>query len=104
MNLYVGLYDYIIFGLLIAMNVLLWKKKLAIKTGCILGLLIFGLILPFISMIIEIDNYQEFSEGKPFDDRLEILYTLYRLPIYWSVGIIQILVLVVKNKLNKTKE
>ena len=98
MNLYTGVFDYAIFGILIIVNVLFWKRTFAIKTGCIVGLIIFGLILPSISAVVEINNYQDFSEGKPFSDKFEILYTLYRFPIYWSVGILQIVLLAIKNR------
>ena len=55
----IGYFDYIVFGVFLFLNIRLWKQNYNQKIGCLLGILILGLILPLISMIIEINSVEE---------------------------------------------
>lgn len=101
MSLYFGLFDYIIFALVLIANVFIWKKNIGNKVGCLLGLAIFGFALPLISVGVEISNYQEANIEKPFDDSFEMLYAYSRFPIYWILGLVQVGLFVLKNKFGK---
>ncbi len=48
----------------------------------------FGLVLPIISMIVEIQLYS--NQG---DDAYNLLYTYFRFPVYWAIGLIQLIVI-----------
>ena len=101
MNLYVGIFDYVVFVVILIANILIWKRPIGNKAGCLLGLAIFGFALPLISIAVEISNYQEAYIDKPFDDSFEMLYAYSRFPIYWILGVLQVAVLALKNKFRK---
>ncbi|WP_248724913.1 hypothetical protein [Seonamhaeicola sp. ML3] len=90
----IGYFDYIVIGFLIFLNIRFWKKKTEMKTGCILGGVFFGFILPLISMIIEL---QRVKMTIGIIDNFEVLYTYLRFPSYWGIGIIQAIVVSVKR-------
>ncbi|WP_299679221.1 hypothetical protein [uncultured Dokdonia sp.] len=90
-----GYFDYLVIAILIFLNYTFWNEKLEGKTGCILGSLLFGCILPMISQIIEI-KYVEMTIG--IQDDFEALYTFLRFPTYWILGIIQVILISIKNK------
>lgn len=101
MNLYAGIYDYVVFWIILVINVLFWKRRINNKIGCVITLIIFGFVLPLISIGIEIRSYKAYTIDKPFSDSLETAYTLYRFPLYWAVGLIQVLAIGIKNRINK---
>lgn len=86
----IGYFDFIIIGILIFINIKYWKASIDKKVGCILGGLLFGFLLPFISMIIELQIV-----GK-WIDSFEVAYTFLRFPTYWIIGIIQIIITGIK--------
>lgn len=59
---------------------------------------LFGLILPIISMFVEIKLY-----SNPGDDAYNLLYTYFRFPAYWVIGIIQLLTIVFVGNKNQNK-
>ncbi len=104
MNLYAGVYDYVVFGLLLVTNIFLWKKKISYKAGCVLGLIVFSFLLPLISMGVEMSVYKSNTIEKPFEDSFATFYTFYRFPVYWAIGILQVIILAVKTKMRTTKK
>ena len=93
-NLFFGHFDYALFLVIIIINLYCWNKFPKIK-GClsILSLLfLFGLVLPSISMFVEIK-----LNSSPGDDAFNLLYTYFRFPIYWVIGLIQIIIIYFNN-------
>lgn len=97
----IAYFDYIIIGVLILLNIKFWKKQIDVKIGCLVGGISFGFILPFISMIIEI---QRVNITIGIIDNFEILYTFLRFPTYWIIGIVQAIVTAIKLSLRKLNQ
>lgn len=93
----IGYFDYAIIGILIFVNIKYWKTNIEKKAGCISGGLMFGFLLPFISMIIELQTVGEWM------DSFEVVYTFLRFPTYWIIGIIQIVILGIKHEIQRRK-
>ena len=83
----IGYFDYLIIAILIFLNIKYWKSNFEKRVGCLLAALIFGLVLPFISMIIELQIVGEWM------DSFEVVYTFLRFPTYWIIGIIQMVII-----------
>ena len=94
----IGYFDYLVLGILIFLNIKFWKNNIEQKVGCILGGLMFGFFLPFVSMIIELQIVGEWM------DSFEVVYTFLRFPTYWIIGIIQIIIIGVKLSLQPNEE
>lgn len=83
----IGYFDYLIIAILIFLNIKFWKTNFEKKIGYLLVLLLFGFVIPFISMIIELQIVGEWM------DSFEVVYTFLRFPIYWVIGIIQMVII-----------
>lgn len=89
-----GYHDFIFIFILILINIkYLYNIQNKNKKDLIFILLFpsFGILFPFISQAIEINNIC------PCMDNTEILYTLIKFPIYWVMGIIQIIIFKINN-------
>jgi hypothetical protein len=87
MSTYIGIFDIIVILVLIIFNIRFWKKE----WGCLIqisGILSYILILPFLSMAVEIERV---SCEVGIRDNFEILYTWFRFPLYWILFIIQVI-------------
>jgi hypothetical protein len=89
-----GYFDYAIIAILIILNIIFWKKKIKYNVGCIIGFLLFGIMLPIASQYIEV---QRVKNSIGIMDNFEVLYTFFRFPLYWLIGILQSLILSFKN-------
>ena len=95
-NVLINGYDLIIITIIIIANILYYAKLRKLKTskpiGClieILLLILFSIAFPLISIHFEI----KLSVAKvPMTESFNLLYTFFRFPLYWSIGIIQLLV------------
>ena len=96
-----GYFDYAVIGILIFLNIIFWKKEFTGKIGCLIGGLLFGFLIPAISMFIEIDRVEK-TIG--IIDSFEVLYTYLRFPTYWTIGIVQLIVIGIKYHLKKLKK
>ncbi len=94
----IGYFDYVIFGLLIILNIKYWKSSIEKKVGCFTGGLVFGFFLPFISMLVELQIVGEWM------DSFEVVYTYLRFPTYWIIGIIQIIIIGIKLSIKPNEE
>ena len=94
----IGYFDYVVIGILIFINIKYWKTNIEKKVGCILGGLMFGFLLPFVSMIIELQIVGEWM------DSFEVVYTFLRFPTYWIIGIIQIIIIGIKLSIKPDEE
>lgn len=83
----IGYFDYLIFAILIFLNIKYWKTDFEKKIGCLLVSLSFGFVLPFVSMLIELQIVGEWM------DSFEVVYTFLRFPTYWIIGIIQMIII-----------
>ena len=95
-----GYVDFVILGILILLNIKFYGK-VGVTLGCWIGVLLFGLLLPFISMSVELGIVQ--ANGG-WVDSFEVLYTYLRFPTYWVLGIVQCIIFGMsankKNELN----
>ena len=91
----VGYFDYAIIGVLLILNLFFWNKRIKRKIGCLIGGVLFGLALPFISMSIEIDRVTKEME---VIDNFTLLYTYFKFPIYWIIGGLQSGLIEYRNK------
>lgn len=94
----IGYFDYLVIGILIFLNIKFWKKEISGKTGCSVSGILFGFLLPLISLIIEV---QRVKMTVGIIDNFEVLYTYFRFPTYWIIGIIQTVIIGVKFSLKK---
>ena len=94
----IGYFDYIVLGILLTLNAIYWRKRLNGKLGCLIVGLVFGIVLPIISMKIEIARI-----SKEFEiiDGFNLLYTYFRFPMYWIIGISQSIIMNVHNNAKK---
>ena len=79
----IGTFDLAVVGILEPINFLYWGKKIKQNIGCLIGGLLFGLVLPVISQKIEIDRVA--SEREVWDN-FELLYTYFKYPLFWIIG------------------
>lgn len=97
-----GYFDQILLLIIIFLNFLYWKKFPQIN-GCIglfILLILFGAILPIISIFIEIKLH-----SSPGDDAFNLLYNYFKFPIYWVLGILEIIIFLYQNnkKINEKR-
>lgn len=96
-SLIAGEIDFVIIGIVLIINLIIYRKKLKWHIGCVLTLLIgllFGLILPIISQVVEIGKIMDEREVM---DNFTLLYTYSRYPLYWLMGTIQFAILSTKR-------
>jgi hypothetical protein len=89
----IGYFDYIIFIILIILNIVFWEKDF---TSCLVYcaiVLFFGIIFPLVSSFIDIKIY---TLGKKIVDNFELLHNYLKFPIYWGIGLLQLLILMLK--------
>ena len=84
-----GYFDFLILSILILLNFKYYGKWDG-KTGCWIGAILFGFIVPFISMIIEL---QLVKARGGWMDNFEVAYVYLRFPVYWSIGIVQCIII-----------
>ncbi len=87
----IGYFDFIILALLIFLNIKFWNTEINWKIGCLMGIIILGIVLPFVSIIIELEVVKA-TKGV-WMDSFEVVYTILRFPTYWIIGIIQAIVI-----------
>ncbi len=79
-------FDCIVIVVLIVLNIILWKKKIPRRLGCILSGWLISFALPVISMFIEVG---EETKDEVIVDSFNLLYFYYKFPVYWVIGMIQ---------------
>lgn len=94
-NLFFGFFDYAIIAALFVVNIVFWKVKLKTAHGCLISILLFGGILPVLSIGFEIDMV---TGGKEVVDNFELLYTYFRFPLYWVIGGLNLLLFQLKTQ------
>lgn len=89
----VGYFDYAIIALLVFLNIKFWKRDVVGCLAILIGICLFGLVLPIVSILIEINRAVMTLKTV---DGYELIYTLIRFPMYWLMGLIQALVNIFK--------
>lgn len=93
-----GIFDYILFFILITVNIIFWRKKVVWSTMLVLIVVFFVILFPITSSGIELERIKK-NDGMM--DNFEGLYVYLKFPIYWMCGIFQILLLLTYKFLNK---
>ncbi|CAN5479441.1 hypothetical protein BH23BAC3_BH23BAC3_23970 [soil metagenome] len=88
-----GYFDYLIIALLVFLNIKFWKTKIKWLRFIFFGGLLFGLLLPVISMAIELEMVESTKGG--WIDSFEVWYTFMRFPTYWIIGFLQFVLLLI---------
>ena len=84
--MFIGIFDVFLFGILITLNILLAHQTITQKLGCLVIILIFGIILPIISISLEVNRV---ISQRVVLDNFTLLYVYFKFPVYWFIGIIQ---------------
>ncbi len=90
-----GYFDLILIIVLIFFNYCFWKK-FSIFNNCLPSAIffaLFGIVLPLISIFIEVQ-----VNSSPGDDSFNLLYVYFRFPVYWVIGIIQLIIISINKK------
>lgn len=85
----IGYFDYLVIGVIIFINIKVWNTYNEKTIGCIGIAILFGFLLPFVSMIIELSIVGQWTDG------FEVVYTYLRFPIYWLMGMLQMIIIVI---------
>lgn len=96
-----GTFDFYVLALMLIFNFGVWKYRIIKKCNWIIYLvafLLFGFLLPILSMNLEIEKATKDLE---IVDNFTLLYTYFRFPTWWFIGILEMSCL--KFILNKTK-
>jgi hypothetical protein len=91
-----GYFDYLVLLGLLYLNYRYWYRPLRWWPVCLMGLVVFGVLLPFLSMKAEL----RLNGPKPGEmyDGFNFLYVYLRFPLYWGLFLVQSLVLVARSK------
>lgn len=88
--MFFGPFDYIILTIIAIFNVVVLKYEIIKKRNWIFYLvafLFFGFIIPFFSINSEV---QSVIKSQPFIDNFTLLYTYFRFPVWWLIGLLEI--------------
>ncbi len=77
-----NIFDFLIISILIYWNIKHCETKQVKVSGCLLNVLLYGIVLPIISMLIELQRL-----GK-FEDSFTAAYVFLRFPTYWGIGFV----------------
>jgi hypothetical protein len=85
-----GMFDFLTVIVVVVLNIFYFQnKKFDTTLGCGFVFLVFGILLPALS--IDIEERRETKDWKEGEihDNFELLYLFLKFPIYWGMGIIQ---------------
>lgn len=101
MEALIGHYDYYILGVILLLNGVIWFTKIEFTwKGFIPLVVLFVLVLPYYSILLE--RQKVFQENEIVDG-FNLIYLIFRWPIYLVIGFIQISLLMIRNRyLNNT--
>lgn len=98
----IGYFDYVIFAVLVFLNIKFWKTPLNSKSkGCLTGIFL-GFVIPLISAIVEFNiNGPKTEAEKKYFDAFTMTYVYIRFPMYWAILLVQMSLLAWKPKTRK---
>lgn len=82
----ISYFDYAVCCLLVGSTLVLRKYCPAWRPGCLLSLLLFGLVLPLLSQDVEFRRHPQPTESF---DAFTMAYTYLKFPLYWGIGVLQ---------------
>jgi len=97
----VGYFDIVVFIAIVIINFLILKDYIKIrfeKLGrwySLVFVLLYGFILPFLSMGFEINAV---TKDEVIVDSFTLLYTFFRFPMYWLIGLLNHLLYKLLNR------
>lgn len=86
-----GLFDYIVLLIIVIFSYTAWKYKVIIKCNrmfYLVAFLLFGITIPVFSIHYEV---QKAIKDQPFADSFTFLYTFFRFPVWWLIGLLEVL-------------
>ncbi|SMP24509.1 hypothetical protein SAMN06264346_10822 [Chryseobacterium profundimaris] len=89
--MFFGPFDYIILIITVIFNSIVWKYEIIKKRNWIFYLvafLLFSFIIPVFSIYFEV---QRAIKGQLFVDNFTLLYTYFRFPIWWMIGLLEVI-------------
>ncbi len=89
--MFFGVFDYFLVAIILIFNFSAWKYKIIIKCNWIFYLvafLFFGITIPVASIHYEV---QKAIKDQPFADNFTLLYTFFRFPVWWLIGLLEVL-------------
>ena len=88
--------DLTLFGLLILVDILLWKKNISHCLYYALFLFLLGFVLPLWSSGREVDR--NVAINGPAMDNFELVYVFLVFPVYWLLLLLQLIYMAIKPK------
>ncbi len=82
----ISYFDYAVCCLLAGSTLVWWKYRPMWRPRCLLGLLLFGLVLPLLSQDVEFRLHPQPTESF---DAFTMAYTYFKFPLYWGIGVLQ---------------
>lgn len=92
----IGYFDYAVLLGLLYFNYIYWKRKLNWLLVSLVGVVVFGVLLPVLS--IQAELYVNGPKPGDIVDGFNYWYVELRFPMYWGLFILQCLVLLLKPK------
>lgn len=92
----IGYFDYAVLLGLLYVNYKYWKRQIRLLPGCLIVLVVFGILLPVLSILTEL----QVNGPKPGEihDSFNFVYVYLRFPLYWGLLVLQSLVLLPRLK------
>lgn len=89
-NPFLGWPDFVVLGAILVLDVWIVASRARIAVPiAVLGGAMFLVVLPFTSMILELDRFTKEHRGQ-LTDGFEKLYVFLRFPEYWMLGLTQL--------------
>lgn len=98
-NMIFGIFDFLIIGMLLIGDFYFWKSKKILKINwvtLIIWFLLFFVALPYLS-----SKYEFWVANKKYDgeaDSFNFWYIYFKWPIYWIIGLLEIMIIVNSNR------
>ncbi|MEC5171872.1 hypothetical protein QF024_000583 [Chryseobacterium nepalense] len=89
--MFFGPFDCIILIIIVIFNIIVWKYEIIKKRNWVfylIAFLLFSFIIPVFSIYFEV---QRAIKGQPFVDNFTLLYTYFRFPIWWMIGLLEVI-------------
>ena len=90
-----GYFDWLVLVILFIFNYYKWHSFPTLKRDVFLAtlLILFGFSLPVVSMFLELKIKSNHS-----GDVSNLFYTYFKFPVYWLIGIVQIVMIYFRGK------
>jgi hypothetical protein len=87
----IGTFDIVLIATILVLNIVFRKWIMQQKIGCLAIIVLFGLILPLGSMMMEANRILAARKVCETHDVSELLYLFIKFKLYWIIGIIQVI-------------